>query len=124
MTKSKKSETQEKLEIILEALKEKKGKDIVTINLKKVGYAICDYFVICHGDSTTQVDALSDSVYRKVKSELKIAAHHIEGNDNSFWILIDYFDIVVHIFLNEKRSFYNLEDLWADGEMERIEDVK
>jgi ribosome-associated protein len=124
MAKTKESETRRKLDLILEALKEKKGKDIVTINLEKVGYAICDYFIICHGDSTTQVDALSDSVYRTLKKELKIGAHHIEGNDNSLWVLLDYFDIVVHVFLNEKRSFYNLEDLWADGVLERIEDVK
>lgn len=122
MVKNKKSDTQIKLDLILQALKEKKGKEIVTINLEKVGYAICDYFVICQGDSTTQVDALSDGVYRKLKSELKTAPHHIEGNDNSIWVLLDYFDIVVHVFLNEKRSFYNLEELWAEGELVRIED--
>jgi ribosome-associated protein len=122
MTKNKKSAGPDKLELILEALKEKKGKEIVTINLEKVDHAICDYFVICHGESTTQVDALSEAVYAKLKSEHKIVAHHIEGKENSLWILIDYFDIVVHVFLQEKRSFYNLEDLWADGKLERIED--
>jgi ribosome-associated protein len=122
MIEKKSKKTPEKLEVILEALKEKKGKDIVTINLKNVGHAVCDYFVICHGDSTTQVDALSEGVHRKLKTELKIGAHHIEGNENSLWILLDYFDIIVHVFLNEQRSFYKLEELWADGELNRIED--
>lgn len=124
MTETKEINSREKLDLILEALKEKKAKEIITINLEKVGNAICDYFVVCHGDSTTQVDALSDSVSRKIKKELHTNPHHIEGTNNSLWILLDYFDIVVHIFLNEKRSFYNLEELWADGKIERIEDVK
>jgi ribosome-associated protein len=123
MTETKDINTGEKLELILDALKEKKAKEITTINLEKVGHAICDYFVICHGDSTTQVDALTDSVSRKVKKELHTGAHHIEGTNNSLWVLMDYYDIVVHIFLNEKRSFYKLEELWADGETQQVEDV-
>ncbi len=122
MTETRIVETSEKLEIILEALKEKKAKEIITINLAKVDHAICDYFVICHGDSTTQVDALTETVGRKVKKELHTAAHHVEGTDNSLWVLMDYFDIVVHIFLNERRSFYKLEELWAEGVMQQIED--
>jgi ribosome-associated protein len=124
MAKSKTIKSPDKLELILEALKEVKGKDIVVLNLEKVQNAVCDYFVICHGDSTTQVDGLSDAVARKVKAELSINAHHIEGKNNSLWILMDYWDILVHIFLGENRSFYNLEDLWADGVLERIEDHK
>lgn len=124
MTETKEINSREKLDLILEALKEKKAKEIITINLKKVENAICDYFVICHGDSTTQVDALHDAVSRKIKKELHTNPHHIEGANNSLWILLDYFDIVVHIFLNENRSFYNLEELWADGKIEKTEDVK
>ena len=124
MTENKDINSRRKLDLILNALKEKKAKDIVTINLEKAGNAICDYFVICHADSTTQVDALSGSVSQKVKEELHSGAHHIEGTNNAVWILMDYYDIVVHIFLNEKRNFYNLEELWADGQIEKIEDVK
>jgi len=113
-----------KLELILEALKEKKAKEIVSIDLEKVENAICDYFVICHGDSTTQVDALQDAVHKKLKEKMKTGAHHIEGTDNSLWVLMDYSDIVVHIFLNENRTFYNLEELWADGELEYVKDDK
>lgn len=123
MTETKEASTEDKLGVILEALKEKKGKDIVTIDLRKLGNAICDHFVICEGDSTTQVDALCDNVYRKLKKEQHTAAHHVEGTNNSLWVLMDYSDIVVHIFLNEQRKFYNLEDLWADGVLNSIEDV-
>jgi ribosome-associated protein len=124
MVKNNPKKSPEKLDLILEALKEIKGKEIITINFEKVSNAICDYFVICHGDSTTQVDALSDAVSRKLKTEISIGAHHIEGKNNSVWVLMDYSDILVHIFLNENRSFYNLEELWADGLLERIDDVK
>ncbi len=124
MIDTKEINIQDKLKIILEAIKEKKGKQIVSINLKKVNNSISDYFVICHGESTTQVDAIADSVQDKLKKESNIRAHHIEGTNNSEWVLIDYFDILVHIFLEEKRSFFNLEDLWSDGEIERIEGEK
>ncbi len=124
MTENNDINSRGKLDLILEALIEKKAKDIVTINLEKAGNAICDHFVICHGDSTTQVDALCGSVSRRVKEKLHIGAHHIEGTNNALWILMDYYDIVVHIFLNEKRTFYNLEELWSDGEIKKIEDVK
>jgi len=120
MTEKKDYQTQQKLHHIVEALKEKKGQDILTINLEQSGSAFCDYFVICHGNSTTQVDALSHSVIRRLKKEMKETAHHIEGTNNSIWVLLDYSEILVHVFIKEKRSFYNLEDLWADGKLERV----
>jgi len=115
---------QDKLSLILDAIKEKKGKQIVSINLTKVHNSISDYFVICHGESTTQVDAIADAIQNKVRKEAGVKAHHVEEKDNSQWVLIDYFDTLVHIFLEEKRSFFNLEELWADGEIEHIEDEK
>lgn len=124
MIKNEEKELAEKLGIIIEALKEKKGKEITTINLENIEHAICDYFVICHGDSTTQVDALSNAVERSVKTKLSKNAHHVEGKENSLWILMDYSDILVHIFLNEKRTFYNLEELWADGIVDLIVEEK
>ena len=124
MAVTKEINIQDKLNLILEAIKEKKGKQIVSINLSGVSNSISDYFVICHGESTTQVGAIADAVQDKLKKEAAIIAHHIEGKNNSQWVLIDYFDTLVHIFLEEKRSFFNLEDLWADGEIERIEDEK
>ena len=122
MTKKKEINLEEKLKLILEAIKEKKGKQIVSINLSKITNSISDYFVICHGDSTTQVDAIADEIEDKLKKEAGIRPHHVEGKDNSQWILLDYFDTLVHVFIEEKRAFFNLEELWADGEIENIED--
>lgn len=122
MTENLSLSTEEKKGLIVEALKEKKGRELLTIDLRKVENTICDHFIICHGDSTTQVSALSESVEKKLKEEAGIKTHHIEGLQNCQWILLDYYEILVHIFLEEQRNFYNLEELWADGEIERIED--
>ena len=124
MADTKEIKADKKLEFILEAIKEKKGKDIISIDLRNVSNSIADYFIICHGDSTTQVDAIADEIEDQLKKEAKIRPHHIEGRDNSQWILLDYFDILVHVFIEEKRAFFNLEELWADGDIEKIEDKK
>ncbi len=108
--------------MIIEAIREKKGKEIVTINLSKIENSICDCFIICHGDSYTQVDAITESVERKLKDDAGLRAHHIEGLQNSQWVLMDFFDILVHVFQKDFRTFYNLEELWADGEMVRVDD--
>ena len=108
--------TDEKLlEVIIESIKEKKGKKIVSIDLREIENSIFDFFVICHGTSTTHVSAISDNVEIKPKELLGIKHAHLEGIQNSQWVLIDYSGIVVHIFLEEQRGFYRLEDLWADG---------
>ncbi len=124
MADAKEINIEEKLKLILEAIKEKKGRQTVSIDLKQVNNSIADYFVICHGESTTQVDAISDGIEEKLRKEAKIKPHHIEGRDNKQWILLDYFDTLVHVFLEEKREFFNLEELWADGKIEKIEDEK
>ena len=110
------------LNIIIESIKEKKGREIVSINLTKTGSSVCDYFVICHADSTTQVGAIAESVGRKVKEGLKLNPGHMEGLQNAQWILMDYASIVLHIFQTEYRTFYALEDLWADGIIIKYED--
>lgn len=122
MTDTKEINIEEKLKFILDAIKEKKGKQLVSIDLRKVSNSIADYFVICHAESTTQVDAITEGIEDKLRKEAKIKAHHVEGRDNKQWILLDYFDTLVHVFLEEKRGFFNLEELWADGEIEHIED--
>ena len=111
---------EQKKELILEAIKEKKGHQIVSIDLTKVENAICDCFIICHGESTTQVGAISESVEKKLKDEALVKAHHVEGLQNSQWVLLDYYDILVHVFQEEYRSFYKLEELWADGKVTRV----
>jgi ribosome-associated protein len=110
------------LDLIIETIKSKKGKEIVSIDLTKINNSVCDYFVICHGDSTTQVGAITDEVRKKAKEVLNVSVDHIEGAQNSLWVLMDFSAIVVHIFLKEQRIFYHLEDLWADGIITKHED--
>ena len=105
------------LQYIVEGLQEKKGKEIVNIDLRKLAYAACDNFVICHGDSGTQVKALAGSVEDKVDEKISVRVRHREGLENASWILLDYGDIVVHIFVKEARDYYKLEDLWGDADI-------
>ena len=106
--------------MIIEAIKEKKGHRIVTIDLSRVENSICDCFIICHGESVTQVGAITESIEKKMTEEGRIRAHHVEGLQNSQWVLIDYFDVLVHVFQEEYRDFYRLEELWADGKVEMV----
>lgn len=110
------------LEVIIESIKSKKGKDIVSIDLKEIEKAVCNYFVICHADSTIQVSAIAEEIRQKTKEDLEVTPDHVEGLQNSFWILLDYISIVVHVFINDQRHFYQLEDLWADGIIHKHED--
>jgi len=105
---------------IIEAIQEVKGKEIVLLDLTKIPDAVCNYFIICSGESTTQVSAIADSIDKEVKKKLKEDAWHKEGFENSEWILLDYITVVVHIFQPETRTFYNLERLWADAEIKII----
>lgn len=111
---------EQRRELIIEAIREKKGHQIVTIDLSQVENSICDCFIICHGDSNTQVGSITDSIERKLKEETGTRAHHVEGLQNSQWVLMDFFDILVHVFQEEYRSFYRLEELWADGKVTRV----
>jgi len=110
----------QKRELILEAIREKKGHQIVSIDLSEVENSICDCFIICHGESVTQVGAIAESIEMKLKEDAQIRAHHVEGLQNSQWVLLDYFDILVHVFQEEFRSFFKLEELWADGKVIRV----
>ena len=110
---------EQKKELILEAIREKKGHQIVSIDLSEVENSICDYFIICHGESLTQVGAITESIEKKLKEEARMRVHHVEGLKNSQWVLLDYYDILVHVFQEEFRSFYKLEELWADGKIQR-----
>jgi len=105
---------------IVEALQDKKGRNIVTMNLTEIQGAICRYFVICEGGSPTQVSALSDSVWDKISDDLKEKPLGAVGMREAQWIAMDYGTVIVHIFLPELRSYYNLENLWADAEIKEI----
>lgn len=101
----------------IKGIEEKKGNDIVCINLKKIPNHVCDYFVICEGSSRTQVQAIAESVEEFVEKNTGARPWHIEGLENGEWVLLDYVDVVVHIFQPEIRLFYNLESMWADAEI-------
>ena len=115
--------TQKLLEAVILGMQEKKARNIVVLNLKKTNNSICDYFVICNAESTTQVDAIANSVEFIVKRETGENVIHKEGFENAIWILLDYMDIVVHVFQSESREFYNLEEFWEDAERKEILNV-
>ncbi len=109
------TETEILVSKIVEALQDKKGREIVTMNLTEIPGSICQYFVICEGGSPTQVSALSDSVWDKVFEDLKEKPLGAVGTQEAQWIAMDYGTVIVHIFLHELRQYYNLENLWADA---------
>jgi ribosome-associated protein len=102
-------------DLILESISDKKGVDAVSLDLRKVPEAVADHFILCNGTSTTQVKAIAEHIDRTVRERLGEHPWHMEGLNNCEWVLIDYVDIVVHIFLPEKRQLYNLEELWSDA---------
>ena len=116
-------QTESLVKKIVEGLQEKKGKKIATIDLTKLSGAICQYMVICEGNTPTQVAALSDSVWDYVRKEAGEKPISIDGERNAQWIGMDYGTVLVHIFLPELRTFYNLENLWADSKVIRISDL-
>ena len=103
------------VDTIVDGIQDVKGKDIVILDLTELPNSVTHYFIICTGDSNTQVEGIQNSVVRKTREELKEKPWHKEGLNNSEWILLDYVNVVVHIFYRDVRSFYNLEDLWADA---------
>ncbi|MEE4214045.1 MAG: ribosome silencing factor [Bacteroidales bacterium] len=107
---------------IVKGIFEKKGERVVKLDFRSMENSICDYFIICHGNSVTQVDSISESVELQVKKNSGEYPHHREGLDNCLWVLLDYGDVVVHIFQEEYRDFYNLEALWADAGIEELRD--
>lgn len=110
-------------DLIVDAIQDIKGKNIVKIDLRKLHDAPTDFFIICEGDSNVQVRAITDSIYRKLKDAHNVLATHIEGGLQSTWVVMDYFDIVVHIFYRDTRRFYELEDLWSDGAFTEYENL-
>jgi ribosome-associated protein len=109
-------------EIIIKGIQEKKGKNIVSLGLKNIEHAVTDYFIVCHGTSNTQVQAIAESVEDEVRKAIGVKPWHREGLQNSEWILLDYVDVVVHIFQENIRSFFQIEKLWADAEVKEIEE--
>ncbi len=113
--------SQELSELVVRGMLEKKAQDVVVMDLRKIKHAIADFFVICSGSSDTQVDSISQSVEEQVIKSSKQKPWKKEGFKNNEWVLIDYVDVVAHIFNKDKRSFYALEELWADANITPIE---
>lgn len=103
------------LRVIADAILDKKGQDVVSIDLRPVGSSIADYFVVCSAGSTTAVAAIADNILKEAREQVGLKPLRTQGMENNFWIILDYGHIVIHIFLEEYRQFYRLEDLWADA---------
>lgn len=110
-------------EAIIKGMQEVKAHDIVCIDLRDVHSAVTDFFVICHGNSSTQVEAIAKSVIETAFNDLNQKPWHQEGKANAEWILLDFVDVVAHVFYSDAREFYNIEGLWADAPTEKIEDI-
>ncbi|MBP8065914.1 MAG: ribosome silencing factor [Flavobacterium sp.] len=106
---------------IIKGIEDVKGNDIDILDLRAIDNTVCDYFVICNGNSNTQVNAIASSVQKVVSKELKDKPWHVEGSENAEWILMDYVSIVVHVFQKQIREYYNIESLWGDAVITSIE---
>ncbi len=106
---------------ILKGIEEVKGNDINILDLRDIENTVCNYFVICNGTSNTQVNAIVNSIQKTVSKELKDKPWHIEGSENAEWVLIDYVNVVVHVFQKHIREFYDIEGLWGDAKTTVIE---
>ena len=103
------------LRVIADAILDKKGQDVVSIDLRPIGSSIADYFIVCNASSTTAVSAIADNIIKEAREQLGLKPLRTQGMENNFWIILDYGHIVIHVFLTEYREFYRLEDLWADA---------
>jgi ribosome-associated protein len=122
-TKQSQTASKKLVDTIVHAIQEKKGSDITIMDLKNIPTAICDYFVICHGNSDRQLLAIKDSIEEECFKGLKEKPFSVEGVDNAEWVLIDFVDVVAHVFLKDKREFFALENLWADAKIKEVENL-
>lgn len=115
--------SEELIKQIIEGIQEKKGKGITIVDMEKLGNSICDYFVICQGNSPAQVGAITDSVEDMVRINCQRKPYAIDGLRNAQWVAMDYGDVLVHVFLPDVRAFYDIEHLWADAKITNIPDL-
>ena len=106
---------------IIKGIEDVKGADIDILDLREIDNTVCDYFIICNGNSNTQVNAITNSIQKVVSKELKDKPWHVEGTENGEWVLMDYVNIVVHVFQKQIREFYNIEGLWGDAKITTIQ---
>lgn len=107
-------------DLVIEGMQEKKAKEIVSIDLRNLKNAVADFFIVCHADSKPHIDAIAKSVEEFVFKKLSEDPFHKEGQASSEWLLLDYLDVVVHVFQKEKRDYYGIERLWADADIQQI----
>ena len=110
-------------DLIIDAIRDIKGKNITKIDLSEIDDAPAKCFIICEGESTVQVNSIASNVNKRVRNEWGVRSDHLEGMKESKWVLIDYFDTIVHVFYPETRSFYDIEGLWSDGEFVEYQDL-
>ena len=110
------------LENIINAIQDVKGKEIVSLDLRKIDSAICKYFVICTGTSNTHVNSIESNIKKTISRDLGEKPLHIEGNNIGEWVLMDYSDIIVHVFQQKTRAFYNIEDFWGDAKFKNYKE--
>lgn len=120
MTKDKTSADQ-LITTIIGGIEEVKGKEITILDLRDIENTVCDYFIVCEGTSNTQVNAIVNSIQKQVSKTTKDKPWHVEGTDNAEWILMDYVNVVVHVFQKHIRDYYDIESLWGDAKMTQIE---
>jgi len=118
--RNKKVDTKIITHTIIDAILDKKGEDLVLMDFRNIKNIVYDYFILCNGTSITHNDTLCRNVEEKVYGKLNVKPSHIEGRLNSEWILLDYLNVIVHIFIKEKRELYNIENLWADANINYI----
>ncbi|NDV59177.1 ribosome silencing factor [Bacteroides sp. 519] len=117
------NDTQNLIAKITEGIQEKKGKNIVIADLTSIGDTVCKYFIICQGNTPSQVGAIVDSVKETAREGANVKPISIDGLRNAEWVAMDYADVWVHVFLPEIREYYNLETLWADAKLTKIPDI-
>jgi ribosome-associated protein len=108
---------------IIKGIEDVKGENISILDLREIENTVCEYFVVCDGNSNTQVNAISGSIQKKVSKALKDKPWHVEGESNAEWVLLDYVNVVVHVFQKQVRDFYNLESLWGDAKITNIQNA-
>lgn len=116
-----KASADELIALILQGIDEVKGNDVSLLDLREIENTVCDYFIICSGTSNTHVNAITGSIQKTVSKAIKDRPWHVEGEDNAEWVLMDYVNVVVHIFQKHVREFYDIEGLWGDAKSMEIE---
>ena len=116
-----KASADELIALILQGIEEVKGQDISLLDLREIENTVCDYFIICNGTSNTHVNAIVGSIQKTVSKNIKDKPWHVEGEDNAEWVLMDYVNVVVHVFQKHIREYYDIEGLWGDAKFTQVE---